>query len=127
MKPVFCTMGGSMNNVCHISTVHTLFPENWRGNTRQDECDSIEAIKKYIQETGAEMVMFGIRSNGIPNRAVNVSDTEKLDKAFKKLETILRKVWCPECRQSFDERKIVVSAVYHCPHCGHPFLPVVSN
>ena len=127
MKPVFCTMGGSMNNVCHVSTVHTLFPENWRGNTRQDECDSIESIKRYIEETGAELVMFAIRSNGIPNRAVKVSDTEKLDKAFKKLETVLCKVWCPECRQSFDERKVVVHAVYHCPHCRHAFLPITQN
>lgn len=127
MRPVFCTIGGSMNNVCHILTEHTLFPENWKGNTRQDQCESIEDIKKFIKETGMELVMFGIRSNGIPNRAVNVSDTEKLDKAFKKLEKIQSKVWCPACFKSFDEKEVKVSMVYHCPHCGHPFLPVTQS
>lgn len=91
MKPVFCTIGGSINNVCHVSTVRTLFPENWMGSTRQDECGSVESIKRYIEETGAELVIFGIRSNGIPNRAVKVSDTEKLDKAFRVLEKFLSK------------------------------------
>jgi hypothetical protein len=89
MKSVFCTIGGSMNNVCHISTVHTRFPSNWKGNTRQDECKSIEAIKKFIQETKAEFVMFGVRSNGIPNRAVDVNNTEKLEKAFKRFEKVM--------------------------------------
>ena len=89
MKTVFCTIGGSMNNVCHISTVRTLFPSSWKGNTRQDECKSVEAIRKFIQETKAELVMFAIRSNGIPNRAVSINDAEKLEKAFRKFEKIL--------------------------------------
>lgn len=89
MKKVFCTIGGSMNNVCHVMTVHTLYPSNWKGNTRQDECNDIEGIKNFIKDTKAELVMFGVRSNGIPNRAVKVSDTEKLHKAFNRLERVL--------------------------------------
>jgi hypothetical protein len=88
MKKVFCTIGGSMNNVCHINMSRVLFPDNWKGNTRQDECASIADIQKFINETKAELVMFGIRSNGIPNRAVKVKENEKLTKAFKRLEKI---------------------------------------
>jgi hypothetical protein len=90
MKTVFCQIGGSMNNVCHISTVKILYPPTWKTDPRQEECGSIDEIKDYITRTGAELVMFGIRSNGIPNRAVDVASTEKLDKAFKRLEKILK-------------------------------------
>jgi hypothetical protein len=88
MKPVFCTIGGSMRNVCHINTTKIMYPETWLYDPKQTECGNIEAVKQYIQETKMELVMFGIRSNGIPNRAVSVSDVEKLDKAFKKLERV---------------------------------------
>jgi hypothetical protein len=91
MKPVYCTIGGSLNNVCHISTVVTSYQANWKGNTRQDKCESIDDIKKFISETGMELVMFAVRSNGIPNRAVKVSDTEKLEKVFKKFEKVINK------------------------------------
>lgn len=78
-----------MRNVCHISMDEHHFPPTWSYDPRQEKLESIEGIKEYIARTGAEMVMFGVRSNGIPNRAVNVTDTEKLDKALIKFEKFL--------------------------------------
>jgi len=78
-----------MNNVCHVSTCETRYPANWPRSTRQDKCESIADIKKFISETGMEFVMFAVRSNGIPNGAVKVSDTEKLEKVFKKFEKVI--------------------------------------
>jgi hypothetical protein len=89
MKPVFCTIGGSMRNVCHIRTEKSIYPESWPYDPKQTQCESIEAIRKYIEDTKMEFVMFGVRSNGIPNRAVSVNDAEKLDKALKKFEKVL--------------------------------------
>ena len=80
-----------MRDVCHIGTEKSIYPETWPYDPKQTECDSIEAIRQYIKDTKMDFVMFGIRSNGIPNRAVKVSDTEKLDKAFSKLEKILNR------------------------------------
>lgn len=91
MKAVYCTIGGSMNNVCHIGTEKTLYLDNWRHSTRQDKCESIDEIRAFIEDTGMEFVMFGVRSNGIPNRAVKVSDTEKLEKAFTKFEKVMNR------------------------------------
>jgi len=86
MKKVYCTVGGSMNDTCHISTVFTAYPANWPRSTRQDECHSIDDIKKFIDQTSAKFVMFAVRARGVPNGAVKVSDAEKLEKAFKKFE-----------------------------------------
>lgn len=89
MKTVYCTIGGSLNNVCHISISVQSYPANWKGSTRQDKCESIDDIRKFINETGMELVMFSVRANGIPNRAIKVSDTEKLEKVFKKFEKVI--------------------------------------
>ena len=91
MKPVFCHMGGSMQNVCHISTTEVMFPPTWSYDPRQEKCEGIEAIREYLAETKAEFIMFGVRSNGIPNRAVDVNDTVKLDKALNKFEKVLNR------------------------------------
>ena len=91
MKTVFCSIGGSMRNVCHINTVKVMYPEAWPYDPKQTECESIEAIRKYIDETKMELVMFALRSNGIPNRAVKVSDTEKLEKALKRFEKVMNR------------------------------------
>ena len=78
-----------MRDVCHISTAKSIYPESWPYDPKQTECNSIEAIRQYIKETKMDFVMFGVRSNGIPNRAVKVTDTEKLEKAFMKFEKVL--------------------------------------
>lgn len=83
MKTVFCTIAGSMRDVCHVHNDRALT------ESRQDECRSIADIKKFISETGAKSVLFAFLANGIPRRAVNVSEGEKLEKVFKKFERML--------------------------------------
>jgi hypothetical protein len=89
MKTVYCTIGGSLNDVCHVSTCKTLYPANWPRSTRQDECNSTDDIKKFISETGTEFVSFAVRASGIPAGAVKVSDTEKFEKVLRRFEKVL--------------------------------------
>ncbi len=73
--------------VCHLMSTKTTYPSNWPDPIpEQRECKSVDEIKSFIKETNAELVNFYFRANGIPARPVKVSDTTKLDKAFKALE-----------------------------------------
>ena len=101
MKPVYCytIKLWEGNSICYVNGSETLFPYN-PCSPRQACLDSIDKIKVFALETGADKFMFGFRAAGIHNKAIEIA---KADKDLRALEKCLNETPFAIHTQARDE------------------------
>jgi hypothetical protein len=92
MKTILAiTTRASASLVCNLHTNEVIFPDNWPYPIQKKYCTTVDEIEEFVEESGAEFIYFGVRTSGLPNRPMKVTDTEKLEKALKVYERVVTK------------------------------------